>query len=54
MAYLAMQAFHFTELIPPVAFVLLYAHIFIYSQWNVYCCKRMPRHCHSAGDGART
>lgn len=54
MAYLAVQAFHFIELIPPFAFVLQCARIFIYSQWNVYRGKRMPRHCHSAGDRAHT
>lgn len=54
MAYLAMQASHFIELIPPFAFVLHCAHIVFYSQWSVYCGKQMPRHCHSAEDQART
>lgn len=37
-----------------ICFVLQGAHIFIYSQWDVYRGKRMPRHCHSARDRART
>lgn len=52
MAYLAMQASHFIELIPSFAFVLHCAHMVFYSQWSVYC--GMPRHCHSAGDQVRT